>query len=331
MAGKLAYERYCWFHNQVKNNKHPNSRHLAIKFETSQKTAQRDIEFIRDRISAPLEYSYDNRGYYYTDKSYELPPIWLSENELVAFILAKRLAAAIPDKNIKNSLSAFINKFSSLVSEKACGERSESIGFNLDDLQDKISLKNIEYYSVDENLFRKVVNALFTGKPLEIQYYSPYKNERTRRRILPLHLLDYMGNWHLAAFCALKNEIRNFSLSRISECNYTNDKISLPPNLPQIKNYIRKNFGIFYGGKNYDVSLKFSPKASRTVKEQIWHKKQKIKELKDGSIILKVPVADITEIKRETLKYGAEVEVLKPLRLRKEILEEIKKMKKIYQ
>jgi predicted DNA-binding transcriptional regulator YafY len=323
MAGKLAYERYYWFHNQVKNNTHPNSKHLAVKFEVSQKTAQRDIEFMRDRIGAPLEYSHVDKGYYYTDNGYELPPIWLNESEIVAFILAKRLATAIPDRNLKDSLSTFINKFSSRVSDK--------VGFNLDDIQDKISLKNIEYYTVDESLFRKVVNALFTKRSLAIQYYSPHKDERTNRKIFPLHLLDYMGNWHLISFCTLKKRLRNFALSRIEECNYIDEKISLPTDLPPIKNYIRKNFGIFYGGKNYEVSLKFSPKTSRTVKEQIWHKRQKIKEQKDGSIILNVPVADITEIKREILKFGAEVEVLKPLRLKKEIIDEIKKMKKIYQ
>ncbi len=323
MAGKLAYERYYWFHEQIKRNKHPNSKVLAEEFETSQKTAQRDIEFMRDRIGAPLEYSHADRGYYYTDKGYELPPIWLNESELVAFILAKRLATAIPDRNLKDSLNKFINKLSSRLSDK--------VGFNLDDIQDKISLKNIEYYTVDEGLFRKVVNALFTKKSLAIQYYSPHKDERTNRKIIPLHLLDYMGNWHLISFCTLKKGLRNFALSRIEECNYIDEKISLPTGLPPIKTYIRKTFGIFHGGQNHDVSLKFSPKASRTVKEQIWHKKQKIKELKDGSIILNVPVAYFTEIKREILKYGAEVEVLKPLRLKKEIIEEIRKMKKIYQ
>ena len=323
MAGKLAYERYYWFHEQIKRNEHPNSKLLAEKFEISQKTAQRDIEFMRDRIGAPLEYSHADRGYYYTDKGYELPPIWLNENELVAFILAKRLATAIPDRNLKDSLNKFINKLSSRLSDK--------VGFNLDDIQDKISLKNIEYYTVDESLFRKVVNALFTKRSLAIQYYSPHKDERTNRKIIPLHLLDYMGNWHLISFCKLKKGLRNFALSRIEECNYIDEKISLPTDLPPIKTYIRKTFGIFHGGQNQDVSLKFSPKASRAVKEQIWHKNQKIKELKGGSIILNVPVAYFTEIKREILKYGAEVEVLKPLRLKKEIIEEIKKMKKIYQ
>ena len=252
MAGKLAYERYYWFHGQIKGNKRPNSKLLADKFEVSQKTAQRDIEFMRDRIGAPLEYSHVDRGYYYTDKGYELPPIWLSESELVAFTLAKRLAAAIPDRNLKDSLSTFISKFSSRVSDK--------VGFNLDDIQDKISLKNIEYYTVDESLFRKVVNALFSEKSLEIQYYSPHKDERTKRKIFPLHLLDYMGNWHLVSFCTLRNGLRNFALSRIEECNYIDEKISLPTDLPPIKPYIRKTFGIFHGGQSHDVSLKFSPK-----------------------------------------------------------------------
>ncbi len=140
-----------------------------------------------------------------------------------------------------------------------------------------------------------------------------------------------MGNWHLIAFCKQKNDIRDFTLSRIREFKYINESIPLPKNLPHIKNYIRKDFGIFYGKDNFDVSLRFSSKVANRIKEQIWHKKQKIKELKNGSVVLSFSVAYFTEIKQEILKYGAEVEVLKPLRLRKEIEEEINKMKKIYQ
>jgi predicted DNA-binding transcriptional regulator YafY len=53
MPSKIIYERFLWFHNQVKAEKYPNSRILAEKFELSQKTAQRDIEFIRNRLYAP--------------------------------------------------------------------------------------------------------------------------------------------------------------------------------------------------------------------------------------------------------------------------------------
>ena len=42
-------------------------------------------------------------------------------------------------------------------------------------------------------------------------------------------------------------------------------------------------------------------------------------------------ISNEAQDKREILKYGAETEVLKPLKLKKEIIEEIKEMKKIYQ
>ena len=77
MASKVIYERFLWFHDQVKAKAHPNSKKLAEKFEVSRKTAQRDIEFMRDRLGAPLVYSPLERGYEYEEKTYTLPGIWL--------------------------------------------------------------------------------------------------------------------------------------------------------------------------------------------------------------------------------------------------------------
>jgi len=72
MPAKSVYERFLWFHHEVKSEKYPNSRILAEKFELSQKTAQRDIEFMRDRLRAPLVYLADKRGYAYIRKNFGL-------------------------------------------------------------------------------------------------------------------------------------------------------------------------------------------------------------------------------------------------------------------
>ena len=53
MGKKLSYERYYWFHGQIKTSHYPNARDLAEKFEISQKQGQREIEFMRDRLDAP--------------------------------------------------------------------------------------------------------------------------------------------------------------------------------------------------------------------------------------------------------------------------------------
>ena len=52
MAKKLSYERYAWFHGRVKSSRFPNAAHLAAQFEICRKQAQRDVEFMRERLNA---------------------------------------------------------------------------------------------------------------------------------------------------------------------------------------------------------------------------------------------------------------------------------------
>lgn len=320
---KLSYERFLWFHNEVKEKKYPNATRLSERFEVCKKTAQRDIEFFKERLNAPLMYSLTRRGYYYTDDTFEIPAIWLKREEIVALLLARRLAASIPDRGIKNSLGDFFNKLSPFVSVDAW--------FDAEGMDEKISVKNIEYFNVDDRLFQEVVETLFKKSTAVITYYSPHRNRETTRRIVPLHLLNYMGNWHLISYCGLKKELRDFALSRIRWLRHAEESILLPDNLPPMKEYLRKQFGIFAGEEKYEVVLRFSSEVSRWVQEQIWHKRQETCRDAQGRLLLKVPVSDFREIKREILKFGADVEVLEPDELRNAVKKEIEKMKKIYE
>ena len=56
MGIKNIYERFIWFDSQVRKKKYPNTTSLAGQFEISSKTAQRDIDFMRDRLLCPMEY-----------------------------------------------------------------------------------------------------------------------------------------------------------------------------------------------------------------------------------------------------------------------------------
>lgn len=75
-----AYHRIIWFHNRVIDNDYPNARTLSEYFEISARQAQRDIEYLRDSMNAPLIYCAKKRGYAY-DQEYSLPHYFLSEIE----------------------------------------------------------------------------------------------------------------------------------------------------------------------------------------------------------------------------------------------------------
>ncbi len=322
MSDKLKYERFLWFDGRVKAARFPNAKILAEKFEISGRTAQRDIEFIRDRLGAPLNYNPQRKGYYYIDTSYELPSIWFNEDNIIALSLAVRLASSIPDTGTKHKLFTLLEKV--FITHSSDGK------LTFDKLTEKISVKNIEYSKVNERFFLLTLNALFNGTPLQIHYGSPHSKKETNRTILPLHLIQYMGSWHIIAFCTLRNELRDFALSRIKSIKQSGDRVVIPKGFPSIKEYTRKHFGIMQGGKSLQVCLKFSPSVAEWMLEQIWHPEQKNELQKDGSLLMKFPVADFRELKRKILSYGSEVVVITPGKLANEIRDEIVEMGKIY-
>ncbi len=285
------------------------------------KQAQRDIEFIRDRLYAPLKYDTKNRGYYYEDAGYEIPPIWFRENELISIILALKLSSTIPEKSLKQSL---IRVLETII------ESNSSKKINISELMNKVSVKNIEYYKVDGIIFQQVLSSLYSRKTIEITYYSPHKKEETKRIIVPVNLLCYMGRWHLIAYCSLKRDLRNFAVSRIKEIKEVESKIEIPNTLRDIQMYINKTFGVISNDKKIDVCLQFNKNVADWIKEQVWHDSQEVIENDDGSIYLKFPVSDFRELKGEILKYGSAVKVVYPKELKEEIKKEIKKMQKIY-
>ena len=74
-----ADERIQWFHKKVSERCYPNASHLSQKFGISARQAQRDVEFLRKEMSAPLEYNSSRKGYYYSSQFF-LPMMTGDEN-----------------------------------------------------------------------------------------------------------------------------------------------------------------------------------------------------------------------------------------------------------
>jgi predicted DNA-binding transcriptional regulator YafY len=273
-------------------------------------------------MGAPLVYVHERRGFIYEDNTYELPGFWLEEESLTSLLLAYRLASAVPDAAVKTSLRAFL--------EQLLAKISYHKTISIKELNNKVSVRNIEYSKTSGKIYHAMLEALLSSKPVQIEYHSPHNSETTIRDILPLHLLHYMGTWHIIAHCALKNELRDFVLSRIKTITPCVNQITSCFSAEQVREYIRKTFGIFHGKETKEVCLCFSKEVSSWIAEQAWHPAQKTFIKKDGRLCLTIPVSDFREIKREILKYGSQVEVVSPKALRTEIKKEIEKMRKVY-
>jgi predicted DNA-binding transcriptional regulator YafY len=318
MSDRLKYEWFFWFHGRIKAEKYPNARHLAEEFEINVRTAQRDIDFMRDRLAAPLFFDRSRHGYRYTDNSYELPGHWINETNVLALAFAVRLPSAIPDPALKDDLCRLIDRVTG-----ATGKKGKSC---LNRITEKISVKNIEYARVDTETFRRAAEALFDDQALRISYHSPHTNRTSTRTVLPLHLMHYIGSWHLLAWCTHRHEIRDFAVARIREITSAKKTISLPEDLPSIKDHTRRHFGIMQGDETSEVTLRFTPKIAPWIAEQIWHPRQQTGTDPDGSLLLTFPAADFRELVKIVLSHRAEVSVVKPRELQCLVREQIDKM-----
>ena len=89
MDAKNNLERMLYIDSVVRNKDYPSKKSFMNYFEVSAKTIERDFEYLRVRLGAPLEYCSLKRGYYYyTDELYFLPSLMYNEDELFALSLS---------------------------------------------------------------------------------------------------------------------------------------------------------------------------------------------------------------------------------------------------
>ena len=72
--------RIQWLHKKLTMKSYPNAQRLAERFGISHRQAQRDFEYLRRELGAPIVYDNSRKGFYY-EESYVLPVILSSDND----------------------------------------------------------------------------------------------------------------------------------------------------------------------------------------------------------------------------------------------------------
>jgi len=320
MGEQLFLERFVWFDSEARRGRYPNAFKLARKFEIATKSAQRSIDYFRDRLQAPLEYESSRKGYFYTDPTFQLPVIRISEEELLALLISRKLITEASAGSLADELGRVSNRLGSLLAANLPGRARP---------EDAFSFRWKAISPIDPLTFKVVTSSLLQGKLLSFCYYSPTAADSTMRTVEPHHMVNYMGNWHLVAFCHLRNDWRDFVLGRMTLCSVDGAAFDFRPREEWLP-CLRDTFGIFQNNDSFNVVLRFTPERSRWVKGEIWHEGESEEVLEDGSLVKAIPASHWAEIMMEILKHGSQVEVLEPRWLREKVVEELSAAVKNY-
>lgn len=320
VGDRLYFERFIWFDSQIRNGRFPNATALARKFEFDIKTAQRSIEYFRDRLGAPLDYDPSRRGYRYRDPDFQLPVTRLTENELVALLASRKLLTDAAAGPLGDELEKVSSRLGALLSDNLKGRITPERAF---------SFRWNGMAASDPLIFKQTVSALLSCHLLTFCYYSPLAGACTARTVEPHHMVNYMGAWHLIAWCRVRNDWRDFHLARVSLA-HLEDETFTPRSEAAWRPWLDDTFGIFQNRQRFEVTIRFSAERARWVREELWHHGQSMTELETGELELTVPVSHEAEILMEVLKHGSHAEVIEPQWLRERVREEIEGMRKKY-
>ena len=72
--------RIQWLHKKILNMYYPNAMRISERFNISHRQAQRDVDYLKHKLGAPIEYSAEHKGFYYTEQ-YSLPFVMSSDND----------------------------------------------------------------------------------------------------------------------------------------------------------------------------------------------------------------------------------------------------------
>jgi len=314
VGDQLYLERFVWFDNETRHGRFPNASGLGEHFEIAPKTAQRSIDHFRDRLQAPLEYDLSRKGYYYTDPTFQLPIIRISEEELLALLISRKLINEASAGSLADELGSVSKRLRTILAASLPGRARPEDAFSF-------RWKNIS--PTDPLTFKIVTSALLQGKLLTFCYYSPSSSSCTMRTVEPHHMVNYMGNWHLISYCHLRDDWRDFVLGRMTLCSVEGESFPIREK-EEWQPYLQNTFGIFQNRNSFNVVLRFTPERSRWIKGEIWHDDQVEAFQDDGSLVRTIPASHEAEIMMEILKHGSHVEVLEPEWLREKVVKEMK-------
>ena len=296
---------------------------LARELEYHWRTVYRDLEALQlagfpiftDRIDGKNLWSL-------LDSARHNIPIPLNLTEIMALYFSRGLMTVLKDTVFFESLESFFRKIKTTLP-------AEAIQY-LERLEEsfEVGSKPYKQYGQLRDLIDRVSEAIVQRKIIEIDYFTMSRKEKTRRKVAPYKIWFFDGSFYLVGNCGLREDIRIFALDRIKSLSSTDESYEMPQDF-KVEDFMQTSFGVFHG-EPQNVRIRFEAEAAGYISEKVWHKTQKIKPQKDGSLIFEARVAGTDEIKFWLMTWGSKAEVLSPKGLREEMRMEAEVMLQKY-
>jgi predicted DNA-binding transcriptional regulator YafY len=295
--------RIYFIDRKIASGNYPSTRQLAEEYEVGTATISRDIEFLRDRMGAPIEYDSRRRGYYYSEKDYRLPGAFSRPEDMLALGMVKSLITLYQDTPLYSASKGLLD---TITAPLIAGEGPEISWY-----EDRIVVPPVAAAPVSGKVWDTITTGLRENRIIAFEYLGLNDEKYLPRRVRPYQLLFDNGLWFLYGYAEERRAPRIFSLPRIKDTLLTGDFFKLPADFDYRENNGDSRFGIFAGGKKQQYRIALYEEAIPWVMDRRWAADQRI-ETKGDRCIVSFSSAQFNKVLEWVLSQGCAAKPLEP-------------------
>ena len=177
---------------------------LQAKLDVSRSTLKRDLEYLRTRFHAPIEWDRDAGGYRMAEDArqagypHQLPGLWFSSAEIHALLTMQHLLSNLDAGGVLTPhIAPLMERLNKLLEGGKQGGKQGGKEADAAQLRRRVRIIGLAQRTVQPTHFQRAGTALVRRKRLALRYMARGSGQMTEREVSPLRLVHYRGNWYL--------------------------------------------------------------------------------------------------------------------------------------
>ena len=316
-GGKVQMRRIYTIVEAVKGGGYPNCRSLADRLEVTQKTIQRDVNFIRDQLELPLEYNKGMHGYEFTSDVTNFPVFEAQVEDLAAMFLARHAMKSVKGTKLAEALKPAF--------ERLTRQLDGQVNMNWASMDQVFTVKEAGVVDADLTLFGKLAEAVLNQHEVSFSYRKLGDKKSIKRRLRPYHVGEIDGGWYVVGHDNMRDGLRTFAIQRIKGLNVLKTTFERPADF-QIGQHLGGSIGVWDHNEaaTEEIVVVVTGWMARIVQERLWHPTQTTRALDDHGekVELRMQLGNLEEAKYLILSWGRDALVVKPKKLRDAVKKE---------
>jgi predicted DNA-binding transcriptional regulator YafY len=285
---------------------------LADELSVSERTIHRYMDMLEE-MGIPLYSERGRYGGFSLVRGYKLPPLVFTAEEATVLYMGANLVRDVWGRTYDDAATAVTAKLDNVLPDDLRAEVAQ--------VQQSLVVGGLASrdYRPWEATIHTLRQCIIERRCVRLVYRSIARQETAERVVEPYGLAFQWGQWSLAGFCRMRQDMRTFRVDRIQQIEAVPEHFSMPHDF-DAREYLQR--AMQYESP-YQIVVHIDASMAQSVRESHANWSQ-ITDCADGSVVIQLGTTNLDWATGWVLSYGPAAKALQPPELVERVQEAAK-------